>query len=530
MFVIADLEWVTDDKGHYEPTQLSAIKVNEDWDAIDFFSSFIKPRNMAKCDWSHPAYTGGNCDDFANAKSAYNVLNSFNEWLRNDDVILWWNYEARVVFRQLEFCLFKKPQTQKSVILDNLVHSYLKGQFSSTGSPYKIAAARDIKVNVNLQHYSPNDVRVLRELMQTISFPQNVLLNQSEIKNARLENNSNLPYQYHKETNTIHKRNCELITAQNLVTFGYHNLKTSINQSHKFCDCCKQDYKKALIEYNKNFIEKAGFNYIFSPGSKIYHKPTCSIGIAMKNIMGIKKFKSVVKSGRRPCEFCKPSSEDEHRRMNTKDKILRLQTKTANMPPKEDVKAIIRQKIAVEERQRRLLDDELTETEKADIYTLTQPRFAFWVGQGYRNFHTYHCHKLKGLSNLRGFSTYKEAVNAGFTPCKHCKPTKKDDATISIPITNCVRKDEKIDDIIPLCEEAGFTWYKKDEFFYIETSVGKWKIIINSSPVKLEHINLVKTPNEYYYHEQPRKFLSYADVVEYIKRHDGKLMKKPPII
>ena len=87
MFVIVDLEWVTDDNGHYEPTQLAAVKVNADWSIISEFSAFIKPRNIAECDWSHPAYTGGNCEDFANAKTAYLVLNSFNEWLDNDDVL-----------------------------------------------------------------------------------------------------------------------------------------------------------------------------------------------------------------------------------------------------------------------------------------------------------------------------------------------------------------------------------------------------------------------------------------------------------
>lgn len=134
------------------------------------------------------------------------------------------------------------------------------------------------------------------------------------------------------------------------------------------------------------------------------------------------------------------------------------------------------------------------------------------------------------MTNLQGFSTYKEAVSAGFTPCKLCRPTKKDDAKFSIPITSCVRANEEIEDIIPLCEEAGFSYYKDDQHFYIDTIVGKWKIIINSSPVKLEHINLVKTPYELDYHKQPRKFLSYADVVDYIKRHDDALMKKPIII
>ena len=43
MFVLVDLEWVTDEKGHYEPTQLAAIRVNQDWDGIWYFNSFIKP-------------------------------------------------------------------------------------------------------------------------------------------------------------------------------------------------------------------------------------------------------------------------------------------------------------------------------------------------------------------------------------------------------------------------------------------------------------------------------------------------------
>ncbi len=530
MFVIVDLEWITDDDGHYVPTQLAAIRVNEDWESIGLFSSFIKPRNMGEYNWSHPAYTGGNCEDFANAKSAYSVLNSFSEWLRTDDILLWWHYEALKVFKKLNIVISKRNESHKSIILNSFVYTYLKGQFSSTGSPYKIAAARDIPVNVRLQHNSLNDVQVTKQLLQTISLPQSVLLNPEECKKLQLENNLKMPYQYHKDTNTVHSRDCELIASQNTVTFGLTNLEIAIKHSYKICDCCKSDYKKACIERNKRFIEKAGFNYIYSPNSKIYHKTTCSVGITMKNIIGSKKYNVVVKSGRRPCEFCKPSSEEEYRGLRKKEKILRSQTKKVNIPPKEDVKALIRQKNAVEERQNKLANNELTEVEKADVYTLTQPRFAFWVGRGYQNFHKHNCQRLKGLTNLQGFSTYKEAVSAGFTPCKLCRPSKKDDAKFSIPITSCVRADEEIEDIIPLCEEAGFSCYKDEQHFYIDTIVGKWKIIINSSPVKLEHINLVKTPYELDYHKQPRKFLSYADVVEYIKRHDDALMKKPIVI
>lgn len=529
MFVIVDLEWITNDDGHYEPTQLAAVKVNADWSTISEFSAFIKPRNIAECDWSHPAYTGGNCEDFANAKAAYLVLNSFNEWLDSDDILLWWHYEAKKVYRRLDFAICKRSGPNKSVILDSYVYSELKGQFSSTGSPYKIAAAREIQVDVRLHHYAKNDVRVLRELLELISFPQNILLYPTNYQKGQNIENVGLPYQYHKETNTIHKKDCEKIKQNDVETIGYYTLEIPVKKSFVICDCCKDDYKMAIIERKKNFIEKAGYNYIYSLGSKVYHKPTCRYGLSAKNIIGAKYFKAVIKSGRRPCEFCKPSSFDERRKHNKRE-IISSQIKSLHTPPNEEKKAILRQKMAIEERQKELSNIELTEEQKKDIYTLTQPGFAFWVGKGYQSFHMRNCHKLKGLSNLKGFSTYKEAVRAGFTPCKYCKPTKKNDAVLSIPITSCVRENESIDDIVPFCESAGYTYHKDDEYFYIKTPVGKWKIVIDSKPIKLEHINLTMDFNEWDYHIQPRRFLSFTDAVEYIKRHDDALMKKPVVV
>ena len=31
MFVLADMEWMTNENGHYSPTQIAAIKVDENW-------------------------------------------------------------------------------------------------------------------------------------------------------------------------------------------------------------------------------------------------------------------------------------------------------------------------------------------------------------------------------------------------------------------------------------------------------------------------------------------------------------------
>lgn len=518
MFVIVDLEWITDENGHYIPTQLAASRVNEDWDSTGLFSAFIKPKNTDECVWSHPSYTGGNCEDFIRARSAYNVLTAFNTWLENDDILLWWHEDSLKVFNTLNAIILGVNKRHRSIILNHMVYTCLKGQASSKGNPYKIAAARNVSVNATMQHNSLNDVQVLRKLLKAISLPQSAVLNPEECKKIQLENNMKMPYQYHEETNTIHIKDCELVTSGAISTQGCETIRGSYNA----CTCCKDDYKKALIEHNKKFIEEHCCNYIYSTDSDVYHTTTCSIGITVKNMSGTKKHRKVLKSGRRPCKFCNPTAEDEKRNQK---QVVRKKEKKYNSLSKEDKKALTRQRTAIEERQNKLANAELTEDEKADIYTLTQPRFAFWVGRGYQNFHRHNCQRLKSLTNLTGFSTYNEAVSAGFTPCKHCKPTSKNDMKFSIPITSHERDDEKIEDIIPLCENTGFVCYQDNKNFYIDTPVGKWKITINSAPIKLEHINLIKSRAFEDFHIQPRKFLSYTDVVEYIKRHDTNLIR-----
>jgi len=64
MFVLADMEWMANENGHFSPTQLAAVKVDENWNIVDKFESFIRPRDTAFHDWEHVAYTGGTATDF----------------------------------------------------------------------------------------------------------------------------------------------------------------------------------------------------------------------------------------------------------------------------------------------------------------------------------------------------------------------------------------------------------------------------------------------------------------------------------
>jgi len=97
---------------------------------------------------------------------------------------------------------------------------------------------------------------------------------------------------------------------------------------------------------------------------------------------------------------------------------------------------------------------------------------------------------------------------------------------LSVPITNRIRVDEKPEDIEAMCKDAGYKYRFEGAFIKIETSVGKWRINMSDLPVKVDHINLVHTPNCQTYHKQHRIFLSLIDTFDYIKRHDGELVKK----
>jgi len=527
MFVIADLEWMTNVEGHHSPTQLAATRVDNNWNVVDEFNYFIRPRDSEFHEWNHVAYTGGTATDFLFAKNAYVVMMSFQEWLKEDDVLLWWYDESEKLFKKLVSLILKIREPHKAISINEHIYAFLAGQPHSRGNPYKIAEGRGITTRPRLKHCSSNDVRVVRELLRTISYPQESLLKPVVKPKKVLKPHmqfAHLPYQYDPNTKLIHLKECP--TIADVETQGFETLKSPIRKGYKPCECCKEEYKTAFRERNIDILERTQYTYIYSPESKVFHKYTCGLMLSAKHIMGTRKYETVEKTGRVPCKLCHPTPQDTYKPLPPQLKVLKLKKKKSSMLAKEDSKAVRRQKVAAEERFRRLKEDNLTETERNDIFTLTQPRFAFWVGQGYQTFHLRSCSKLQEVSNLRGFSTYKDAIRAGFTPCRKCRPTSKHDANFSIPITNRVRENEKIEDLEALCLDAGYSHRKEGPYFYLETAVGKWRINISAAPIKLEHINLVKTPGAKKYHEQPRLFLSFLDTFDYIKRHDDELAKK----
>ncbi len=502
MLVLVDLEWITNQEQHIAPTQLSAIKVDAQWHPLAEFDERIRPRDESFHCWKHMAYHGGTAQDFLSAPTAVEVFSKFDMWLQKDDVLLWWHQDSIKTFERLYGLLMR----QKSARLSKELRFYLYEYLKRNGSAYQLAEKLGIHTRPSQKHFSKNDVTVLMQLLQHADFPQERLwqpLRKKEVANE---------YQYDPKTGLLHKSDCPKAGEGIAVLM----LKTALRKGYRPCSCCKKEYEKAQRERNKDLLQRSEYNYVYAPGSGVFHRKDCGQILRARQILGATRYATAEKTGRCPCKICQPLPEEP--RLQKKKQVV------VETPSNEERYAMKRQQQALKERTS-CLREGLTEQEKDDLYTLTQPRFAFWVAAGYKNFHLRSCPRLKGLSMLKGFSFYNEAMQEGYTPCRCCKPSAKYDMRLSVPINNQCKSDETVEDLMTRCLLAGFSYKKEKRLFYLETPVGKWCIHTKRVPFRLEHINLVTNPNADY-HFQPRLFLSLMDAFDYIKRHDEALLEK----
>ena len=513
MYVIADIEWVTSWNGIISPVQLAAIRVDENWGRINSYFSFIRPKDTTFNNWRHSACNGGVKLDFLLARTAAEVFSVFLRWL-NGDTLLWWLDESRELFGRLTAELLDGIEPPNAQSINGYVQAFLKGQPYSRSNIYTLAEKKGVIVKREYKHCSDNDARVIQELMQIIKLPQSELMKpipDMEISRTPLT----YKYIYDKSANTIHISSCDNISDGE--TIGYPNFATALRKGYKACSCCKSEYLAALRARNLDIISRVNYNYLYAENSKVFHTRTCPAILAAKSLKGCACYNTAVKSGRTPCRLCKPVPV----KTNQTPKSPK-ETKQAAFPQKNSKsvnKAIRRLNIAQKERKERL-NNNLSETERKDIMTLTDPRFSFWSGYGYNSFHLRTCPKLKGLSKLHGYRLYREAIQFGHTPCKLCKPTPKHEAFFSIPMTSRKRDCESIERLEQMCRNSGFPCHSDSEYFYLQTQVGKWKIVLGSNPVRLLHFNTWVGSDTEEYHVQPRVFLSLTDAFLYIKRHD----------
>ena len=175
MYVLVDMEWISNQRGNHWPTQLAATRVDAQWNTVDIFSALFRPKDFSFQQWGHMAFSGWNREQFLNGESLYAGLDAFRLWLQPEDTICWWHQEASDLFNMFSKISGVPDMTQHVVLLCDYIYGYLAGQEVSVGSPYKICAARNI-ATLSPAHCSVNDVATMQLLVQGIGFDQKYLL------------------------------------------------------------------------------------------------------------------------------------------------------------------------------------------------------------------------------------------------------------------------------------------------------------------------------------------------------------------
>ena len=170
MYVIADIEWVTTRGEKISPVQLAAVRVDENWNEINSYFTFIKPLDRSFDDWKQIACNGGTKFDFLTARNAADVISDFLRWL-NRDILLWWLDQSNELFSRLVVNLLKNTEPPESMSISKYVQAFLEGQPHSRSNVYTLAASRGVATKNRLKHCSDEDVQVIRQLMQAIEYP-----------------------------------------------------------------------------------------------------------------------------------------------------------------------------------------------------------------------------------------------------------------------------------------------------------------------------------------------------------------------
>lgn len=117
MFVLMDIEWIENRIHHICPTQIAAMRVDEQWHCLELFYSRIRPRDNSFHKWKHMAYTGATATDFLYANSLYRVLTELQDWLRDDDIICLWFEDSKNILKSVYNLVLKCKVPQRIVIL-----------------------------------------------------------------------------------------------------------------------------------------------------------------------------------------------------------------------------------------------------------------------------------------------------------------------------------------------------------------------------------------------------------------------------
>ena len=517
MYVIMDMEWFRVGEHRICPTQIAALRVDAHWRTLSMFFERMRPQDGVTPPWGHVAFTGASQAEFQAASSASTVLGRLERWLRPDDVLCWWLDDPPKKFALLVEVLLKRCFIQRRRILRPYFLAFADDGKAVRGEPYDLARDRGISIP-GAAHCAMNDVVVVQRLMRAMNIPTSALEGPAHKREAPKTQRA-FPLWYDQKTGLVHAADSPLPCAAPRPA-GRHGQDLSGPWLPAL-----PNVRRAGVEARPAGIQRrkhppAPLRLLLFP--RFPGLPSRRLSRAPLHPAHFQRavyYDTCVNTGRRPCKRCKP--------VPGLFAFAAPRTEKESVAPwldKKAKRALARHRQAVQERES-ARQTEMTDTQRRDMATLTATDCAFWASRGYKTFHLRTCRKLNGLTHLRGFSTCQQALNAGYQPCRECKPTPKYDIQISMSLETREREDETPENLLALCARLGLNCEYEEPLLRVHTAVADWKLNLTMRPVIIEH----KPQGSADYHRQHRMFLSVTDAIHYIHTHDSAKKRRPKL-
>ena len=249
MLVLLDMEWLEDDGGRRSLTQLYAARVDAKWNTVCAFDAPVRPRDPETAPWAHMAFNGHTPEEFCAAEPEEGCVRCFLCWLLPDDVIWCWHAETKRTLKVLHGRYLAGDFPVKVRSIDRRVCALTEARGIAAHALYKTARACGIPTP-EPEHRSGNDVAVMQRLCQTLAIPQT---------------KGKMPAPGQKKPKPRRERNAKILAA---------------------------------TEYN----------YLYAPGSAIFHCRSCKQLLRVSELHGTVYYETASQA-RRPCKLCRPDQQ-----------------------------------------------------------------------------------------------------------------------------------------------------------------------------------------------------------------------------
>lgn len=257
--VLLDVEWIEPTPGNRNITQISALRVNEDWSREEEFNILIRPWDVQACYINHIGLGGYPAEDYLNAPREEVAFQKLAQFLRPAEVLCFWHYESMMALQQTWKRVLGGGLRHTAHCASHKVENAVKSYGITSGNPYRISKALGLEVP-SLEHRASNDVLVFYKLLVLLA------------------------------------------VNKDYIVLAKPNPKPKKKKAKKL-----SEEERATIK-RRYTLNDAPFAYFYSKASKVFHTRSCRVLHAIKDIQGCARYRTAAQ-GREPCKLCHPQED-----------------------------------------------------------------------------------------------------------------------------------------------------------------------------------------------------------------------------